>query len=194
MNSMRLAILGSTRGTTMLSLINAIKNNTLNATIEMVVCNNENALILQRAQQHDLNALCINTPDRERFEHQVNESFIKHKIDYIVLIGFMRILTPGFVARWQNKMINIHPSLLPLFAGERDLKVHEAVIAAKHNESGCTVHYVTEAVDQGPILLQKKCMVHVDDTPESLKERVQSLEAEALIEAISKLSKLKETT
>jgi phosphoribosylglycinamide formyltransferase-1 len=98
----------------------------------------------------------------------------------------MRILTPIFVDSWRGKIINVHPSLLPEFAGGMDTDVHEQVILAKKKESGCTVHLVEEEVDSGQILVQKKCPIAITDTPESLKEKVQRLEGEALIEAIDK--------
>ena len=186
MKVLRLAILGSTKGTDMLALIEAIKQKRLSATIELVISDKAQAAILQRARDNGLNDLFIDPQGgpREAFDHQVSAALEAAKIDLIVLIGFMRILSSSFVTRWQEKIINVHPSLLPAFAGGMDKNVHQAVLDAGVRETGCTVHYVTEEVDQGPILVQKKCAVLKQDTAESLKERVQALEGLALIEAI----------
>ena len=112
----------------------------------------------------------------------------EYQVDLLVLIGYMRILSHAFVSEWQDKIINVHPSLLPAFAGKMDLEVHEAVLAAGVPETGCTVHYVTKEVDAGPIILQKKCVVEPGELPASLKVRVQQLEGAALVEAIDLLA------
>ena len=96
----------------------------------------------------------------------------------------MRILSSEFCKEWNNKVLNVHPSLLPKYAGGMDINVHEQVLKNKERETGCTIHLVTRDVDMGPILLQKKCTVSNDDTVESLKDRVQKLEGEAFIEVI----------
>lgn len=186
MSVIRLAILGSTRGTGMLPIIAAIQDKSLSASIEIVMSNKPDALILERAQKHKLLARYIN-PDgltREDFDKQISDLLKLLHVDLIVLIGFMRILSPDFVNTWRNKIINVHPSLLPAFAGGMNADVHEAVLRSGVTESGCTVHYVTEAVDAGRIIIQKKCYVLADDTIETLKNRIQLLEGQALIEAI----------
>ena len=188
MSKLRLAILGSTRGTAMTALIEATKTKTLGASIELVISNRRNALILQRAQQAGLTAVFIDEPEQLLFEQKATLLLRERQIDLIVLIGYMRILTESFVTQWAQRIINVHPSLLPDFAGLRDMLVHEAVLAQGCIFTGCTVHYVTEEVDRGPVLIQKKCKVSAHDTKESLKIRVQTLEGEALIEAISALS------
>ena len=106
----------------------------------------------------------------------------------MVLVGYMRILSVEFVSCWQNKIINVHPSLLPAFAGKMDKSVHQAVLESGLKETGCTIHYVTEHVDAGPILLQKTCPVLAADNADLLKSRVQQLEGEALIEVIDGLA------
>jgi len=188
---MRLAVLSSTRGTNLIAMVHAIQEKRLNASIEIVISNKKEALILSRAQSFGLSTAFVdaNGLTREVFDNQVNELLEKHAIDLIVLVGYMRILSGNFVNKWKNKIINIHPSLLPHFSGKMDLAVHEAVLAAGVSESGCTVHYVTEELDAGPIILQKRCAVYADDTPLSLKERVQALEGEALVEALHRLTK-----
>lgn len=183
----QLAVLGSTRGTHLQTLIEAIKQQELHARIQIVISNKADAVILERAAQHQIDCECIASKglSREVYDAQISAYLQqRYQIDLIVLIGYMRILSSAFVTQWQNKIINVHPSLLPNFSGMMDLDVHRAVIAAGEKESGCTVHYVTQDVDAGPIILQKKCPVLSTDTPESLKSRVQAEEGSALIEAI----------
>jgi phosphoribosylglycinamide formyltransferase-1 len=186
----KLGILGSTRGTNMLAIINAIKLGYLNAQISIVISNKPDAIILERARYHGLNCQFVSPTGLNRVEYDLKISKIlkQHQVDVVALIGYMRILSPDFISEWPNRVINVHPSLLPAFAGKMDLDVHRAVLQSDAQETGCTIHYVTEEVDAGPILLQKKCMVNRDDTPETLKEKVQMLEGEALVEAIQVLS------
>lgn len=179
----RLAVLGSTRGTNLSSLM----TNTLNGRIEIVLSNKADAPILERARGFNLKAQFVDPTalSRVQFDEKISTILSDLNIDLIVLIGYMRILSPEFVTKWQHKIINVHPSLLPAFAGKMDLDVHKAVLAANVTETGCTVHYVTEVVDGGPIIVQKKCPVYANDTPETLKMRVQALEGPALVEAIN---------
>jgi phosphoribosylglycinamide formyltransferase-1 len=183
----RLGILGSTRGTNMQAIIDAIQQNRLSASIEIVISNKPDALILSRAAEYGLPAQYIAAQGltREQYDQQVSALLHQYNVELVVLIGYMRILSTDFVTEWKNKIINVHPSLLPAFAGMMDLDVHRAVLAAGATETGCTVHQVTAEVDAGPIIVQKKCAVFVTDTPESLKQRVQELEGEALIAAIT---------
>jgi phosphoribosylglycinamide formyltransferase-1 len=183
----RLAILGSTRGTNLSALAEAIESGKLKASIELVVTNKPDALILERARSHRLRAQFIDPTElsRDDYDARVTSALKSYEIDLIVLIGYMRILSPTFVREWEHKIINVHPSLLPSFAGLMDLAVHEAVLASGVSETGCTVHYVTEEVDAGPILLQKRCTVRTTDTAQHLKERVQQLECVALVDAIA---------
>ena len=96
----------------------------------------------------------------------------------------MRILSSNFCNEWNNKILNVHPSLLPKYAGEMDTSVHEEVLRNKEKESGCSIHFVTDEVDSGPVLIQKRCSVDEDETADSLKLKVQKLEGEAFLEAI----------
>lgn len=189
---MRLGILGSTRGSHLLPIIEAIQNKTLSATISVVLSNKQEALILEKAKQFNIPAFFIDPKQktREQYDAELSHYLKNHSIDYIVLIGYMRILSAEFVREWQNKIINIHPSLLPKHKGLMDLAVHQAVLDANDQETGCTVHYVTEMVDEGPIILQMQCEVNANDTAESLKQRVQALEAKALIKAINQVISL----
>ena len=182
----RLGILGSTRGTNMLALIQAIEDSILLATIEIVISNKPNALILERAKTSGLSAQYISPEglNRSEYDKKISDLLVKHHVDLVVLIGYMRILSPDFVSFWSNKVINVHPSLLPAFAGKMDVQVHQAVLDVGMKESGCTIHYVTHHIDAGPIILQRKCRVSPDDTVESLKEKVQKLEGLALVQSI----------
>ncbi|MEO8401727.1 MAG: phosphoribosylglycinamide formyltransferase [Gammaproteobacteria bacterium] len=188
----RLGILGSTRGTDLQAIMNAIQQKQLAADIKIVISNKKDAYILERAKQNGSEAVYINPTSltRDEFDQQISDIMHTHEVDLIVLIGYMRILSAKFVEEWRDKIINVHPSLLPAFAGGMDQDVHQQVLASGVSETGCTVHFVTEEVDAGPILVQKKCKVLAGDTVDNLKERVQLLEGEALIEAIKKLSKM----
>lgn len=185
----RLAILGSTRGTNLSALVEAVNKKELNASIELVISNKPDALILERAASFGLQALFVDPKglSRETYDQHLSQLLKECRIDLVVLIGYMRILSPLFVADWSNKIINIHPSLLPAYAGLMNLEVHQAVLDGGEAETGCTVHFVTEEVDAGPIILQKHCPVQEDDNAERLKERVQQLEGAALVEAIQKI-------
>jgi phosphoribosylglycinamide formyltransferase-1 len=182
----RIAVLGSTRGTSFLPIVNAIEQEKLAADIAIVVSNKADAGILARAREHSLATQFVNPEglSREVYDEQVTTLLREHRVELVVLVGYMRILSDRFIRDWQNRVINIHPSLLPAFAGKMDLDVHRAVLQDGVEETGCTVHIVTEEVDAGPVVVQKKCRVLDDDTPEILKARVQELEGEALVEAI----------
>jgi phosphoribosylglycinamide formyltransferase-1 len=182
-----IGILGSTRGTDMQAIIDAIQQKKLTAEIKIVISNKEDAFILERARTHQLSAVYVNPQNnsREDYDKKISEILHAHHVNLIILIGYMRILSNPFIAEWREKIINVHPSLLPAFAGGMDQNVHQAVLDSGVKETGCTVHYVTEEVDAGPILLQKKCDVLPNDTVETLKTRVQQLEGDALVEVIN---------
>lgn len=182
----RLGILGSTRGTNLNAIVDAIYTNKLHASIEVVISNKASASILEKAAKLGINARHVN-PDgleREQYDNKLTDVLSKHRVELVVLIGYMRILSPSFILQWKDRIINIHPSLLPAFAGLMDLDVHRAVIDAGQSVSGCTVHFVTEEVDAGPVIVQRECPVFFGDTPENLKTRVQKMEGDLLIDAI----------
>lgn len=185
----RIAVLGSTRGTNLQPIHAAIRQGRLDASLEVVLSNQPDTGILERARELGLRAQFIDSSGlkREAYDARVSAALQDLNIDLIVLIGYMRILSAEFVAAWRHKIINVHPSLLPAFAGLMDMAVHEAVLAAGVPETGCTVHYVTEEVDAGPVVLQKTCPVLAGDTALSLKQRVQGLEGEALVAAIASI-------
>ena len=183
---LKLAVLGSTRGTDLDAIVSAIDGGILNATIKLVISNKENAYILKRAEKNDIKSMFLsdNSVTREEYGNLLNKIFIDNNVDIVLLIGFMRILSKSFCKKWNNKILNVHPSLLPKYAGGINNNVHRDVLKNKDSETGCTIHYVTANVDSGPILIQKKCEVQPGDTIESLKDKVQHLEGQAFIEAL----------
>lgn len=187
----RLGVLGSTRGTDLLPVLEAIQAGILNASVEVVVSNRKGAPILEKAKKHNIDHFFINHKNktREAFDKEISERLKEKEVDLVLLIGFMRILSESFVAGWNGKIINVHPSLLPKHAGGMNEDVHGQVLKAGDKETGCTIHLVTAKVDEGPILVQKKCPVLAEDTVGSLKEKVQKLEGEAFIEVIKNWKK-----
>jgi phosphoribosylglycinamide formyltransferase-1 len=184
---MRLAVIGSTNGTDLVPIVSAINSGELLASVEVVISNNELSGILKKAGSYGIESyfICHKNKKRDVFDLEMSQILESKNIDLILLIGFMRILSSGFVERWRGKIINVHPSLLPKYAGGMNNSVHESVLAAGDKESGCTIHLVTKDVDCGPILLQKSCPVYENDSVESLRKRVQKLEGESFIEVIN---------
>lgn len=191
MSSIKLGVLGSTNGTDLQTIIDAINNNRLKASVEVVISNVSEAYILTRATKYDIPNYFISHigKSREIFDFEISNVLHEFRVDLILLIGFMRILSPRFCQEWEGKIFNVHPSLLPKYAGGMDTNVHEEVIKNGDKETGCTIHFVTANVDSGSIVIQKKCLVSQNDTPDSLKKKVQKLEGEAFIEAIQKFNK-----
>ena len=188
---LRIAVLGSTKGTSLQPLINELKDFGKEAALEVVVSDRKNAYILERASMHGIPGIWINTKDalgkkksREAFDAELASILTAYRADLVLCVGFMRILSPQFCETWNGRVLNIHPSLLPDFAGGMDMDVHQQVLDARRRESGCTLHFVTPDVDAGPVFMQKKCPVFPDDTAAALKQRVQDLEGHVLIEAV----------
>ncbi len=179
-------VIGSTKGTDLQAILDSIKSGKLDANISIVISNRTGAYILKRAQNHGIPSVFIDHKDRTRkeFDSEMTKILKKNKVDLVLLIGFMRILSSKFCNDWEGRILNVHPSLLPKYAGGMDTNVHEEVLRNKDKETGCTIHFVTDKVDGGPILIQKRCLVESDDTVESLKSKVQKLEGEAFLEAI----------
>ena len=182
-----IGVLGSTNGTDLQAVIDAIDNKIINASIKVVISNRKNAFILKRAENHSIKARYITHKNKTRneFDQEVTNHLKENDVELILLIGFMRILSNEFCHRWQDKILNVHPSLLPRYAGGMDTNVHEQVLVNGDKETGCTIHFVTEEIDGGPILVQKSCKVDPNDNVETLKQKVQALEGEAFIEAIN---------
>jgi phosphoribosylglycinamide formyltransferase 1 len=182
----RVAILGSTRGTASQGIIDAIESGTLATEITLVLSDKPTAPILQRAANHHLPALFLDPTNltREAYDTRVTAALRAAHADLILMIGYMRIVSPSFIETWRGRILNVHPSLLPAFGGLMNKSVHEAVLAAGVTETGCTIHQVTEALDGGPIVLQKRCPVLPGDTVDTLKDRVQALEQAAFVEVL----------
>lgn len=184
---LKIAVLGSTRGTDIQGLVDAIQREELDAQIAIVISDRKDAYILERARNYGIPVLFINPKDfkrREDFDKKIIEKLDEDKVDLILLIGYMRILSPYFIRHYKNRVMNIHPSLLPAFAGGMDLDVHKLVIDQGIQVTGCTLHFVDEGTDTGPVILQEAVKVKEDDTPESLKKRVQEAEQKVIIEAV----------
>jgi phosphoribosylglycinamide formyltransferase-1 len=184
--TIKIGVLGSTKGTDMQAIIDAIERKELDAEIVCVISNEEDAFILERARNHGIEAIFIEYKGKQRvlFDRAVTKEFDKRGVELVLLIGFMRIVSPWFCKKYENRLMNIHPSLLPLFAGGMDTNVHEEVLNRGIKVTGCTLHFVTPEVDHGPIIMQKPVMVEDNDTPETLEAKVQEAEQEVLKEAI----------
>ena len=182
-----IGVLGSTNGTDLQAVIDAIEDKIIDASVKVVISNKKNAFILKRAKNHNLDAKYITHKNKTRneFDQEVTDQLKKNDVELILLIGFMRILSNEFCQNWQDKILNVHPSLLPKYAGGMDTNVHEQVLINGDKKTGCTIHLVTEEIDGGPILVQKSCQVDPNDNVETLKQKVQALEGEAFIEAIN---------
>ena len=182
----RLGVLGSTNGTDLQAILDAISGRKLIANVAVLISNRANAYILERARNHNVPAFFIShkKKTRKEFDTEMTTVLKKHNVDLVLLIGFMRILSAEFCREWQDRILNVHPSLLPKYTGGMDMNVHTEVLKNGDKETGCTIHFVTEELDAGPILVQKSCRVETDETVQSLKAKVQALEGVAFIDAI----------
>jgi phosphoribosylglycinamide formyltransferase-1 len=196
-NSLRIGVIGSTRGTDMQAIIDDITNGSLsNVEISMVVSNRSKSGILERARIHNIphKFVSIKAPDgstlsREEYDERVTCVLKEANVELLLMIGYMRIVSPKFSDDWYGRCLNVHPSLLPAFAGGMDMDVHEKVLKSGVEKTGCTIHLITAEVDSGPIVLQMECWVDNEDTPESLKEKVQNLEGLAFCRVIEMYQK-----
>ncbi len=173
MTRLRIAILISGRGTNMQAILRAAEAEDYPAAPVLVVANRPQAKGLATAAAAGLAAIAVDHKpfgqDREAFERALHAVLIAHDVEMIILAGFMRILTPWFVRQWDGRMINIHPSLLPKYPG---LNTHQRALDAGDKEAGCSVHWVTEGVDEGAVIAQARVPVLDGDTPDTLAERV----------------------
>jgi phosphoribosylglycinamide formyltransferase-1 len=182
-----IGVLASGRGTNFEALARSVRSGDANGEIRVLIANVPGAPVLQRAEAEHVPGVLIPHGDfkkRVDFERALIEELKKHGIGLVCLAGFMRILSPVFVEAFENRIMNIHPSLLPAFAGLQGIRVHEAVLAAGVKVTGCTVHFVTTDVDAGPIVVQRAVPVRDADTPESLASRVLAEEHQAYAEAV----------
>ena len=183
---LKLAVLVSGGGTNLQSIIDSIADGRItNAEIKVVISNNKNAYALERAAKAGIPAKALSPKDftdREAFNDALLQALIDSEADLVVLAGCLVVIPPKIVEHFKNRIINIHPSLIPSFCGKDyyGLKVHEGVLNRGVKVTGATVHFVDDGTDTGPIILQKAVEVHQDDTPKSLQLRVME-EAEWVI-------------
>ncbi|MEY8483642.1 phosphoribosylglycinamide formyltransferase [Lachnospiraceae bacterium 48-21] len=171
-------VLVSGGGTNLQAIIDAVDSGVVtNTRIAGVISNNKNAYALERAEKHGIANLCVSPKDyssREEFNEKFMDTVDGFRPDLIVLAGFLVVIPPAMIEKYRERMINIHPSLIPAFCGKGfyGLKVHEAALARGVKVVGATVHFVDEGTDTGPIILQKAVEVEQGDTPEVLQKRV----------------------
>ena len=175
---LKIAVCVSGGGTNLQAILDAIDNGTItNAEVKVVISNNKRAYALERAKNHGIENLCISPkdyPSREAFNETFLAKLDSYEVDLVVLAGFLVVIPPKMIETYRNRIINIHPSLIPSFCGTGyyGLKVHEGVLSRGVKVTGATVHFVDEGTDTGPIILQKAVEVEQDDTPEILQRRV----------------------
>jgi len=190
-SKIRTAILISGRGSNMVAIAKAAQDEDYPADIALIISNRPEAAGLHKADAMGITAIAIDHKDyksREAFEDELHAALLAHNIEFVVCAGFMRVLTVSFVEKWSGKMINIHPSLLPKYKG---LNTHARALAAGDSEHGCTVHWVSEGVDEGEIIDQARLTIMPSDTADDLASRLlpleQTLYPQALIKALKAL-------
>lgn len=195
---LKICVLVSGGGTNLQAIIDGIESKKIeNAEISLVISNNAKAYALERAQNHNIASVCIspkNFDRRDDFNQKLLDKIEEYQVDLIVLAGFLVVMPEQIIKKYRNRIINIHPSLIPSFCGKGfyGMKVHENALERGVKITGATVHFVDEGTDTGPIILQKAVNVLEEDTPESLQRRVME-EAEWVIlpEAINLIASKK---
>ena len=188
MSLKKIAVLISGGGSNLQAVIDKVHKK--DGIIDVVISDEDDAYGLTRAKNADIDTLVINNksyPTREEFADKIKEELLNRNIDLIVLAGFMKILPPLFAKTFKNKIINVHPSLIPSFCGKGyyGIKVHEAVLNYGAKITGATVHFADEGADTGPIIIQGTVPVFTEDTPEILQKRVLEVEHMILPKAVS---------
>lgn len=183
-----LGILASGRGSNLQAILDAIRNGTLDAVVKVILSNKESAMALERGRTHRIPSVFLDpkpfaeSPNpREAYDVAVGQVLQRHGVEAVVLAGYMRIVTPALIRQFPWKILNIHPSLLPAFPG---LHAQRQALEWGAKVSGCSVHFVTEGVDEGPVIIQRIVPVLEDDTEESLSARILEQEHEALPRAL----------
>jgi len=182
---LKIAILASGKGTILPTIFSA---NISDVEFSCLISNKSDSLALEKAISLGIEGILIPSKgkSREEFDNQLLQVLQNKKIDLIILVGFMRILSPIIVRNFKNAILNVHPSLLPAFAGGMDKDVHKAVLERGCKVSGATIHFVNEEIDEGPILMQECVSITDTETVDSLKNKVQNLEGKLFIKAIEK--------
>ncbi len=191
---MKLGFLASHGGSNMQAILDGCDDGSISATPEILICNNPNAQAVERAQLADLPVRILNGkthPDPESLDHAILDALTNARIDLIVLAGFMKKIGPLTMAAFRNRIVNIHPSLLPKFGGQGmyGLRVHKAVLEAGEIETGATVHLIGSQYDEGPILQQATVPVYPGDTPEALQLRVLDREHQLYPDTLAKIAR-----
>lgn len=191
--SLKVAILGSSKGTSIQLLIDKIAQKQCNASIEVIISNKKGAYILERAQNHNIDAIYLSySPNkyktREEYDTHIVNILKLYNVDCVFLVGYNKIVSSVLIDEYPNNIFNIHPSLLPKYSGMMDMDIHNEVIKNHDFTSGCTLHHVTTELDAGKIVLQKQCLVKPEYTAENLKSSVQELESHAILECIQLLN------
>lgn len=183
-----IAIFASGEGTNAENLFNYF-NNDKRVKFKLVVTNSDTAGVIERAEKYKKNVQIISKTALNEYTDKIIEFLKTENIDLIVLAGFLLKIPEAFVKAFPNQIINIHPSLLPKYGGKgmHGMNVHKAVIENKEIESGITIHYVNEEYDKGEVILQAKCEVSSEDTPETLSAKIRNLEFEYFPKAIEKI-------
>ena len=182
---LRLGVLASGRGSNLQAILDACRDGRLQARVVLVLSDRPHAQALERARQAGVEARWVDpraVPGREAYDRELSRLLEAAGVELVCLAGFMRILSPWFVRRWPQRILNIHPSLLPAFPGK---DAQAQAIAYGVRISGCTVHFVDEQVDSGPIVLQAAVPVLQEDTPETLAARILEQEHRLYVEAIA---------
>ena len=189
----KIAVLASGGGTNLQSIIDSIENGNLNCSIEIVIGSKEDIYALERAKNKQIKTCVVSKKEYGNKTSDKILEILKGKVDLIVLAGYLSILNGEILKEFKDKIINIHPSLIPSFCGPKmyGLKVHEAVIKSGVKYTGCTVHFVNEEVDGGAVILQEVVPVYFEDTKEELQKRVLEKEHILLPKAIDLISKNK---
>ncbi len=184
-----IVVLASGNGSNFQAVVDAIDNGVINdAKISKLICNNKRAYVLQRARNSGIMAVLVDSK-KEDYNNIISEILAAENPDLILLDGYMKIIPDNIIDAYPFKMINLHPSLLPAFGGKGYYggKVHEAVIKSGARFSGCTIHFATKDVDNGPIIDQRVVEVSDSDTPESLEEKIHEEEHKSLVYSINLL-------
>lgn len=189
-----LSFLASHGGSAAKEIIRAIQNKTLNADIGLVITNNQHSAIYQWCRENKTRITCINSsthPDIDQEDIAIKNALITAQTEYVILSGYMKRIKSQTLQSFSNKILNVHPALLPKYGGQGMYgdRVHQAVLDAKEKVSGASIHFINDIYDDGPIIAQKEVPVHTDDTVESLRQRVQAIEAVLYIESISQIIK-----
>jgi phosphoribosylglycinamide formyltransferase-1 len=185
MPQVKIGVLISGSGTNLQSLIDNIETGNIKGRIALVISNRKDAYGLERARQKNIDAVYIRQKDYESFEifnDAIIDELKRHNVELVVLAGYLKILTSKFIDEYRNRIINIHPSLIPAFCGKGyyGIKVHEEVIKYGVKLSGATVHFVDEEADTGPIIIQEAVEVSYEDTAETLQQKVLQIEHKIL--------------